>query len=447
MQLRPPARDHVGDVQVAQPALGTVGDERPPARHPVLVAQLRLRRERLDDHAAHLARAVAIRAGAHGQLDEPVRGAHQQRRGPPLRVHRPPGHLEDDVAGPHVHARSGQRAARVRSRRLGRQHPHHPPAVVGALEVGAQQPGSSRPVAAAAPRHVRVRRAQLAVDLPQHVDEVVDAAHRVDQRPVPGQLGRPVDPGHVGDPEVVAHQAARLVVHLPPLGGRVDRHHDPPRVDLELVGVALLGRARPRPVRPQHAQGLAVTDDEPGAVAAHGVGAHRVRDHVELAAHQVVALEDGPFRLLVVGPPGAEHALHRPVEPQQAALRRPQPGVAALPDRDRHEPVGQPVDVDHHLGRRVLLLVLRRTSRPEGRSRRPPRTGRRVRGRAGRRPSRRRARWAARPGSPRTGPGCGRPAARGTGATRPGRSGRTSAGRRSGRSCAGTGRRGSGRRW
>ena len=149
VQLRPPARHHVRDVQVAQPALGAVGHERPPARHPVLVAQLPLRRERLDDHPAHLARAVPAGTrvagpGAHRQLDEPVRRAHQQRRGPPLRVDRAPGHLEDHVAGPHVDPRPGQRAARVRCRRLGRQHPDDAPAVVVARS-------GRRPAARAAP--------------------------------------------------------------------------------------------------------------------------------------------------------------------------------------------------------------------------------------------------------------------------------------------------------
>ena len=358
MQLRPAAGHHVRHVQVAQPALGAVGHERPPPRHPVLVAQLRLRRQRLDDDPAHLARTLALGSGPHRQLDEPVRGADQQRRRPPLRVDGAPGHLEDHVPGPHVDARPGQRAACGWRGGLGRQHTHDPPSLIRLLEVGTQQARPAGPVAPAAPAaDVGVRRAQLAVQLPQHVDQVVVATHRLDQRPVARQLRGPVDPGHVVNPEVVAHQPADLVEHLPPLRGGVDRDDDPTRVDLELVRVALLRRVRPGPVRPQHAQRLAVADDQPRAVAAHRVRADRVGDHVELATHQVVALENGPVRLLVVGPPGPEHPLDRRAEPQQAALRRAHPAVAALADRDRHDPVDQPVEIDDDLRRRVLVLL------------------------------------------------------------------------------------------
>ena len=133
------------------------------------------------------------------------------------------------------------------------------------------------------------------------------------------------------DPEVVAHQPAGLVEHLPPLGGRVDGDDDPPGVDLELVGVARSsGALGAGAVGAQHAQRLAVAHDQPGAVAADRVRAHRVGDHVELAAHQVVALQHRALRLARRCRRGRRRARPRPAMRYQSrqSLPRLHPAVA-----------------------------------------------------------------------------------------------------------------------
>ena len=161
----------------------------------------------------------------------------------------------------------------------------------------------------------------------------------------------------------------------------------------------------------QHPQRGSVADDEPGAVAAHGVVAHRVGDHVELASGQVEALQHGLLRLDVGARAAvAERAADREAVPEQAVLGRAHAVVAALDDGDRHHAGGEPLDVDDHLRWALVLLLLRRAPR---RSRRRGRTGR---ARAGPPACRPQARRGARPGSPRTATGCARPAAPGTAA-------------------------------
>ena len=76
------------------------------------------------------------------------------------------------------------------------------------------------------PRLVRVRRAELAVHLPDHVGQLVARAHLRQQRLVARQHGVPVDPRHLGVPEVLALQAPRFAQHLPPFGERLDEHAD-----------------------------------------------------------------------------------------------------------------------------------------------------------------------------------------------------------------------------
>ena len=102
----------------------------------------------------------------------------------------------------------------------------------------------------------------------------------------------------------------------------------------------------------------AVADDEPGAVAAHRVGADRVGDHVELAAGEVEALQHRLLGLDVGARAAvAQRAVDRQAVPEQAVLRRAHPVVAALDDRDRHHPGGEPLDVDDDLGRPLVLLL------------------------------------------------------------------------------------------
>ena len=247
----------------------------------------------------------------------------------------------------------------VRRRRLGRQHPRHPPAVVRAVQVGAEQTGPARPVAVAA-RRTRTRGTCRARPSPP-------TARR------PGRCGCPPRRPAAGSgpappaqstPAMSATQKWSRIRRL--ASSYICRHSAAGSTVTTMRRVSISNSSASPfsgavdPVRSgaQHPQGLAVTDDEARAVAADRVGAHRVRDHVELAAHQVVALEDGPVRLLVVRPCGSEHPLDGRVGTTAGTPCRTHPGVEALPHRDRHDPVDQPVDVDHHLRRRLLLRVL-----------------------------------------------------------------------------------------
>ena len=104
--------------------------------------------------------------------------------------------------------------------------------------------------------------------LPEQVGELRPGAHPVHQGQVPLVDLRPVDAGHVLDPEVLALQPPRLAEHLPPFGVGPHRHLDPLQVHpaADPAGVVALGQLLGRldhtqpPLRPVQ-QGAAVGGD------------------------------------------------------------------------------------------------------------------------------------------------------------------------------------------
>ncbi len=248
------------------------------------------------------------------------------------------------------------------------QHPvDAPTAVLVTGDVRTEQP--LPPVGPAAPGSaggdVGVRGAQLAVDLPEQVDEVVVGGEPVQDRPVAVEHGGPVGAAEVGPPEVVAHEAAGLVVHLPPLGGRVDGPPDAGEVDGD-VGVAVLVGG-----------GAAVAGDDlepavgpqqhPLAVAGDGVVVGVPGEVFDALLDEVVALQVGlGIGVLGGGARGAEDALEGVAQPQHAVLGGPQGGVAGGLDGERDDPVGESVQVDTGGGGALAVGGLVLVGRVEG---------------------------------------------------------------------------------
>ena len=212
---------------------------------------------------------------------------------------------------------------------------------------------------------VGVRRAELALHLPQQVDEVVGGAEALDQRPVAGEGGVPVDAVHVGAEVVVAHQPPGLVVHLPPLVARRDGDAQPRQVD---------GRRRRRTSPPPRAPpcgrrgstrtSCLSTTTRRCAVA----GGHEAVDGVEQRLgpprRQVEALQGRARRIVVeAGEVVAERAGERGAQPREPAgdrgatrrSGRPAPGTGTTR-------WSMPVSVDGDLARRRT----RRARRPSG---------------------------------------------------------------------------------
>ncbi len=202
-------------------------------------------------------------------------------------------------------------------------------------------------------RDVGVRGAELALHLPEQVDQVVVGGEPLDDRAVAVQDGLPVDAAEVGAPEVVPHQAPGLVEHLPPLGGRVDEVVDPAEVhgDLVVAGGPPVARHHPEPPAAPHRQPL--------AVAADRVGVDVLAQGVQPQLGQVVALQValGPG-VVGGGPRRAEHALDRVPQPQHAVLRGAQRGVPGCLHREGHDPVGEALGVDPGGGGALALRRL-----------------------------------------------------------------------------------------
>ena len=230
-----------------------------------------------------------------------------------------------------------------------------------------------------------MRTAQLADHLPDHLGQVVPGPDPLHQRGVRGQRRLPVDPGHVGDPEVVAHQPALLGVHLAPLRGRVHDDPHPPQIHLDDgVLVVVLDMS----VGGQDAQPVVVADDDPPPVARHVRVEDAVGEGLGPALDQVEAAQRG-LRLVVRPAAGvAQLPGQRMLQPQQTARDRLQPTEPTGRHRHRDRPGEQPLDVhlDRHLARRVLprlapavtvaalavlvltgLVVVRRLDRTPGR--------------------------------------------------------------------------------
>ncbi len=262
------------------------------------------------------------------------------------RIDRLPVHGHDGVAGLGRDTGSGEWGARRDDRGLSPQHPADPPGpVLVRGEIRAEQALGQRLVRARRRRpHVGVRGAELALHLPEQVVQVVLRADPVQQRPVALGHGRPVDPGHVGAPEVVPHQPPGLVEHLRPLGRRIHGDPDPVQVHGDRVFVVLR-------VGGLHLQLPAVRIGQPRAVAGDGEVVKLLEDRRALALLQVVADQAGlgmlvgrTYRRLV------QLTRARIVHPHHAALDRVQRPVAAGLDRERHNAVLDALEVDDDRG-------------------------------------------------------------------------------------------------
>src|SRR5690606_7671441 len=218
VDLRPAGGLHVGDVDVAEAAAGLLVHVGPPVGDPGVVAQWFLVGDGDDDGVPGFAAA----GRGDGQLDRLARGAHQQRGGPGDGVDGLPGDGDDRVAGADGHAGRGERGAGVRVGGLRGQDPVDAPAAVLVTgEVRAEQALPGAVAVPAARGDVGVRGAEFALHLPQQVHQVVVGGEPGEDGAVAVQDGVPVDAVELRVPEVVAHDAARLVEHLPPLGGGV----------------------------------------------------------------------------------------------------------------------------------------------------------------------------------------------------------------------------------
>ena len=221
-----------------------------------------------------------------------------------------------------------------------------------------------------------------------------------------------------GRPEVVAHQPAGLVVHLPPLGGRVDLAAQPAQVDLDDRVAVALGVGLDPPVGRHDPDRVAVADQQPARRRRSPSKPSSSPTSVARAAlGEVPALQRRPGVLAVRGGAGPRRA-RRPAasaQPDQPAAGRAQRRVARR-GRDRHRappagrsPPGRPAPAA--AGRRRHHRFRRRSAARRRRRRsaaRPLRVERRRRGRA--------------------------PAAPGTAGSRRGTTGRRRARRRPGRS-------------
>ncbi len=190
----------------------------------------------------------------------------------------------------------------------------------------------------------------------------------------------PVDAAHVRPPEVVPHDAAVLVEHLPPLGRRVDELAYPAEVDGD-VGVAVVV-VRGAPVAGDYLQPPVGPQQHPLAVAADLEVVGVDGEVLDALLGEVVPLQLGLGLGVVRGGPGrAEHAGDRVAQPEHAVLGGPQVGVARGLDREGHDAVGEALEVDAGGGGALAVGGLLPVGRLEG----PAVPLRPERGRGGRR--------------------------------------------------------------
>ena len=71
-----------------------------------------------------------------------------------------------------------------------------------------------------------MRRAKLALHLPQQVREFAARVQAFHQRRIAGVETLPIHASHISHPELLALQTPRLAEHLAPLGAWVDRNLD-----------------------------------------------------------------------------------------------------------------------------------------------------------------------------------------------------------------------------
>ncbi|OFA59558.1 hypothetical protein BEN35_02095 [Streptomyces fradiae] len=347
VELRPAGAHHVRHVEIAEPAAGRLVHMGAPPGDPVVVAQRLLVGDGDDDGVP----GGAAAGRGDRQFDGLAGRADEQRAGAQQRIDGAAVHGQDRVSGTHRDTGRGERGAGLGVGGLGGQHARHAPhpflipGQIGpeqALPVGGVGPAAGR-------ADIGVRGAQLALDLPEQVDQVAVRGHPVQHRPVALQDAVPVDASEVGPPEVVPHQPAGLRVHLPPLGGRVDREADPGEVDGDVVVAVVVARLV---VGRHHAELRAGGEQDPLAVAGDRVVVGVIGQMLEPLLDEVVAVQGGGRPGGVRGQGGAEHAAQRVAQPQDAALGGPQGGVAGGLDGERHDAVGESVQIDPGDGHR-----------------------------------------------------------------------------------------------
>src|SRR5947199_8862641 len=270
MELRISVRDHVRDVQVADPTVGRFSHGAATALDVLPVTQLRLVPQGSYDDPPRLAPAAVT----DGQLDVESGLVDQLLRRRTVASDGVAVDGEDRVAITHLDAGRLERRAVAGRPVVGTDNALHLPAAAAVQpQVGAQEPETvlrHRAVVTAA--FVGVRRAELALQLPDQVGELRPRAETFHQRLVAVVDALPVDAGHVRIPEEVALQTPRLAEHLSPLRARVDfdaraAEVEPAAGTARLVGVTArfvglrrlaAGLDRPQPV--------ARAVDESGAV-------------------------------------------------------------------------------------------------------------------------------------------------------------------------------------
>src|SRR4051812_49034650 len=220
MELRISVRDHVRDVQVADAAVCRFVHDTPTALDVLPVTQLPLVPQCPYDDPARLAPAAVT----DGQLDVQPGLVDQLLRWRAVASDDVTIDREDRVAITHLDTWRLERRAIAERPVVGTNDALHLPAAAAVQpQVGAEEAKTvlrDRAVFTAA--FVGVRRAELALQLPQQVRELRPRCQTLDERLVAVVDALPVDTGHIGIPEEVALQTPRLAEHLLPLGARVD---------------------------------------------------------------------------------------------------------------------------------------------------------------------------------------------------------------------------------
>ena len=187
VELGPARRHHVRDVQVAEPPAGALAHRGPLPGDQVVVAQPRARWPAGPRPPAGPRRRAAASARP---ACRPCRPAARSGRGPGPPAARPP---RRSVARRRGDARGRQRGARADHRGLAGQDPRDPPGAVP----GGPRSAPSRPCAsagsppAAGGSTPACEVPSLALQLPQHVVQVIGGADAVEQRPVAVAPSRP----------------------------------------------------------------------------------------------------------------------------------------------------------------------------------------------------------------------------------------------------------------
>ena len=251
---------------------------------------------------------------------------------------------EQDVAGLGVGARPGQRRGGQGVRGLSGQDAGDFPAVADELEIRAEAALGAAAVLGDGHRaDVGVGGAQLAVQLPQQVHEVIVGAEAFHHRTVAGVDGVPVLAGHVLGPEEVALKPPRLVEGLAPHTERVQLHPDAAEVHLdELAGVLVGFGAGGR-----NPDLLVLDEHDLGSVAGKPVAVQCLHDRGGAPLGEVVADQAGRGALVLeAGPAFARGAGKLTVQPEEGTGGGGERRIVTLRHGDTDDAVGEALGVD-----------------------------------------------------------------------------------------------------